>query len=389
MRTARSILALALTFAPTPALAAPPEVKPILLGEIDLRFHAAKRVEGEDGFAAARLRLGLQADVTSWFRAVGQAEWARDKPALLDAYAELRPLAGWALRIGASKTPLVSSAYDEPIYTLPVPERAMVTTAFWSGRDLGVELHKIATPSFPIEAWLRAGNGSGAVLGNDNSDFSMDARLDVALGRAMPGAPAALPFGLRLGAGLHLDSVEDRPGVTGATADGFTFYRPPTVTGPRRVAEAHAVLFAGPVQLTAGAAIAHESRSKDTDGNPETPRVPLPEIASRGGFAEAAWMITGHHRTPGAWPVATRWNVWDWGALEVAGRVERLDLGQGAPDVEPGGATTGALSLRWWATSFAALSAAFYAHAYDRPPIEEPERNDTWLALLRLTMRAP
>ncbi|GEN07959.1 hypothetical protein MFU01_29960 [Myxococcus fulvus] len=36
------------------------------------------------------------------------------------------------------------------------------------------------------------------------------------------------------------------------------------------------------------------------------------------------------------------------GALEVAGRVERLWLGRGAPDVQTGGATSGALAVRWW-----------------------------------------
>jgi len=231
-------LALAVAVA-SPALAAPPEIKPLLLGELDLRLHGADRIEGENGFAAARLRLGVSAEITPWFRALAQAEWARDKPALLDAYAELRPLAGWAVRLGASKTPLFTSARDEPVFALPVPERTMTVLAFWPGRDLGAEIHKLPTAALPLEGWLRVGNGSGAVLGNDNSDFAVDARLDVALGRARPGADSSQLFGVRLGTGLHLDSVEDRPGITGETADGFTFYRPPTVTGPRRIAEAH------------------------------------------------------------------------------------------------------------------------------------------------------
>lgn len=393
MRPASAAAALAViaaaSFRPAPARAEPPVVRPLLLGETDLRFDAPDRTEGEDGFRATRLRLGASVDIGSWFRAVGQAEWAQEKPALLDAYAELRPFAGWALRVGASKTPLFANARDDTVFTLPVPERPMVVTAFWPGRDLGVEIHKLPTRSFPVEAWLRAGNGSGAVLGNDNSDFAVDMRLDVALGRAQPGSAASSLLGLRLGGGLHLDSVEDRPGVSGATAGGFTFHRPPTVSGPRRVAEAHAVVHAGPVKVSGEIAVAHESRSKDTDGNPDTPRIPLPEVMSAGGYVEAAWMIFGPHRTPGAWPVKTPWNEWDWGGLELAGRFERLDLGKGAPDVQSGGATCGAVAVRWWATSYAALSAAFYGYAYDRPPIEEPDRKDTWVALLRLTMRAP
>lgn len=390
-RAGTAVLVGALTLAAltAPARAEPPVLRPILLGETDLRFDAPDRTEGEDGFAAARLRLGASLEVGSWFRAVGQAEWAREKPALLDAYAEFRPLPGWAVRAGASKTPLFANARDETVFTLPVPERPMVVTAFWPGRDLGVEIHKLPTLSLPVEAWLRVGNGSGAVLGNDNSDFAVDMRLDVALGRARPGAGTTSFFGLRLGGGLHLDSVEDRPGVTGATAGGFVFYRPPTVSGPRRVAEAHLVAYAGPVKVSGELALAHESRSKDTDGNPDTARIPLPETTSAGGYVEAAWMIFGPRRAQGAWPVTTPWNEWDRGGLELGARFERIDLGKGAPDVEAGGATSGAVALRWWATSYAALSAAFHGYLYDAPPIEEPDRKDTWVAMLRLTMRAP
>jgi phosphate-selective porin OprO and OprP len=372
-----------------PARAEPPLVRPLLLGETDLRFDAPDRTEGEDGFAAARLRLGAGLDVGSWFRAVAQAEWARDRPALLDAYAELRHPSGWAVRLGASKTPLFAGARDEAVFSLPVPERPMVVTAFWPGRDLGAEIHRMPTDSFPVEAWLRAGNGSGAVLGNDNSDFAADMRLDVVLGRARPDSAPSSFFGLRLGGALHLDSVEDRPGISATTAGGFTFYRPATVSGARRVAEAHAVVFAGPVKLSGEIAVAHESRSKDTDGNPDTARVPLPQVMSAGGYVEAAWMIFGPRRAPGAWPVRAPWNEWDWGGLELAGRFERLELGKGAPDVQAGGGTCAAVAVRWWATSYAALSSAFYGYAYDVPPIEEPDRKDSWVALLRLTMRAP
>ncbi|MBK8256179.1 MAG: hypothetical protein IPK82_26355 [Polyangiaceae bacterium] len=372
-----------------PASADSVAFKPLFLSETDLRFDAPDRIEGEDGFALVRARLGARIDVGSWLSGVAQAEWAREKPALLDAYTELRPLKWLAIRVGASKTPLFAGARDEWVANLPIPERSMVVNAFWPGRDLGAELHLLPTPNLPIEAWVRAGNGSGAVLGNDNSDFAMDMRLDVALGRAIPTVGKNVFWGVRFGAGLHVDSVEDRPGVAGTTAGAFTFYRPPTVSGGRRVVEAHAVTWVGPVRVSGEFAFALESRGKDTDGNPDTPRVPLIATRSSGGGAEVAWMITGQRRVPGAWPVDTPWNQWDFGALELAARVERLDLGVGAPDVTAGGATSGAVALRWWATNYAALSAAFYGYLYDRPPIEEPDRKDSWVTLLRLTLKTP
>lgn len=384
-----SVFVVGLVAGPRVAHAAPPSIRPTVLGEIDFKLHAAERIEGEDGFGVTRLRLGAVADFTPWCSALAQAEWAREKPVLLDAFVALRAASALEIRVGASKTPLFASARDDVVFALPIPERSMLARAFWPGRDVGVEVHQIATSRLPIEGWLRLGNGSGSVLGNDNSDFSLDARLDVALGRALRDASADVPFGLRLGAGIHADSAEDRPGIAGETADGFTFYRPATVSGPRRVVEAHAVAFAGPVKLTAEAGLATEGRSKDTDGNPATPRAALPSVGSRGGSVEVAWMITGQRRTPGAWPVRSPWNVWDWGAVEVAGRVERLSFGLGAADVKRGGATAGAAAIRWWATSFLAASVAWYYTGYDAPPVEEPDRSASWLGLARLTVRSP
>ena len=265
----------------------------------------------------------------------------------------------------------------------------MLVRAFWPGRDVGLEVHRLPSPSFPVEAWLRVGNGSGIALGNDNSDFALDARLDAVFGRAAPRSDARRFFGVRVGAGLHKESAEDRLGIRGATADGFLFYRPTIVYGSRHVAESHAQVLAGPVQIRAELAVAKEGRAKDTDGNPNTPRVVQDPIRSSGGSVEVAWMITGQHRSPGQWPASLPGRRFGIGALEVGARFERLDLGLGAEGVARGGAKTGAFSVRWWATSFCALSAAAYYTAFEVPPIEEPNQKDSWLGLFRATFQVP
>lgn len=392
-RSPRALAAAALigpVLCAAPAVAEPPDVQVLLLGEVDARLHSAARVEGEDGFSITRLRLGARANLAPWLAAVAQAEWAQEKPALLDAYAAARPGERWEISAGARKTPLFASARDEPVWMLPVPERPMVTRAFWPARDVGVEVHRLPSPALPIEAWLRGGNGSGSVLGNDNSDYAIDARLDAVFGRAMPDASPDLTFGLRVGGGLHAESAEDRPGVRGTTADGYLFYRSQTVNGPRRVAEAHLVALAGPIKLTAEVAHARESRAKDTDGNPDTPRVAEDPVSSSGASVEIAWMAIGAWRTPGVWPAAAPSGAaFLPGALEVAGRLERLDLSYGARDVAPGGATAGAAAVRWWAAPFVALSVAGYLTLYDVPPIESPGETRSWLGLVRATFHAP
>jgi phosphate-selective porin OprO and OprP len=376
---------------PTPEARAdnPFELQPILVGELDYRLHSNKDLEAYDGFDVDRFRLGARVSYTRWFTAVMQVELVGEKPTILDARVVVKPSRDWELTFGAGPTPLFSSARDEPLWALPVPELSMVTRAFWAGYDFGVEAHRKPTPGLPIEGWVRLGNGSGSALGNDNSDYALDARLDVALGRAVTNAPASRRFGLRFGSGLHAEVAESRLGISGTTADGFLFYAPATVSGPRYVTEAHLVAYGGPVKLTVEAALGKESRSIDLSGNPDAPSVPLPSVTSRGAFVELGWMITGPWRRHGMWPVQSPFGTWDWGGLELGARVERLDLERGARDVTPGGATSGSAALRWWVTSFVAASAAAYFTDYDTAPAVEPGRTKSWLGIFRVTVRLP
>ncbi len=365
------------------------ELDPIVMSEIDLRVHSQRNFEANDGFDVARLRLGARLGFTRWFRAAAQVEVVGDSPRILDAWVAVIPSPEWEIGFGAAATPLFSSARDEPLWALPLPELSMVTRAFWPAYDAGIEVHRLPTPRLPLEGWLRVGNGSGSALGNDNSDYAVDARLDAAFGRAVTGAPRSLFGGLRLGAGLHAESALSRLGVSGTTADGFLFFRPTTVNGPRYVTEGHLVGYAGPVKLTVEAALAKESRSQNLSGNPDAPSVPQDPVISRGGFVEAAWMILGPRRRHGAWPVDSPVGTWDWGALELGARAERLALETGARDVKSGGATSGSAALRWWVTSFVAVSAAVYYTSYDQAPVEEPAVTRSWLGIFRATMRLP
>ncbi len=368
-----------------------PRIDPVVIGEFDLRLHSAKdEAEGNDGFAMRRIDLGAYAILANWATVLADVEFAnREGPIILDAFLSLRPLPWLEVNLGPTKTPLFSSAHDELTWMLPVPELPMSVQALWPGRDAGVEAHVLPSERLPLEAWFRVGNGSGAALGNDNSDFAVDGRLDVALGRARPGARASLPWGLRLGSGIHAKSVFDRPGVAGETADAFEFYRPVTVSGPETIAEAHAVLFAGPFKITAEGGQAHQSRAEDAAGSATGPVKSLPSVRSRGGYVEAAWMITGQHRVHGAWPVSNSIRSFLGGGVEVAARVDRLDLDRGASDVVGGGGTMIGFSARWWATRFFALAVAGYHTQFDAPPVEEPTTVGTWLAISRLTIFAP
>jgi phosphate-selective porin OprO/OprP len=357
-------------------------VDPIAMIETTAQYIPAEE-EGASGFGVRRLYLGARWRPVSWASVVGSFNAAAsDQDSLMiDAFVRAAPKGPLDVSIGYAKTPLFASARDLGIETVPIPELSLATRAFWPGRDTGAEVH-LAGPTLPVEAWLRVGNGSGRSKGNDNPEISFDGRADLAFGRARAGAERSEHYGFRLGGGFHLEEVGEREGLGGATPTGFAFWSAPTVAGTVWVAEGHAVGFLGPVMVTLEGAAASEDRSTDADGDPDTPRVEQDPVQSSGGSGEVAWMVTGQHRIAGAWPVAG-----DRIGIEVAGRGERLSLGIGAADVDPGGATGGELAVRAWHPGGlgAGLTGGYFV--YDVAPEAEPGVTASWFVAARVTAR--
>lgn len=380
-------LMVALASAASPLGTADDRFALVLVGEIDARLQSAE-VEGLNGLSLARFRIGGRAAPVSWFRLVGTAEWAQEKPALNDAYFELLPLDGLEVLVGYSKTPLFITGKSTRVEALSIPERSLVVRALWPRRDLGVEVHW--RPLFaPVEMWGRFGNGSGSPLGNDDPRPAGDARVDLTLGRERRGDEGST-WGLRAGLGAHAEDAFDRPGIGGFTTQGFLFYRPPVVSGPRAVVEGHVAAGYGPFRLLVEGGSGWERRSRDTDGNPNTPREALPTVSSHGVSAELSWVLRGLPRLELTWPGepprtdgSTEWNG---GSLELTARFERVWLGREATDVEAGGAAGGAASLRWWVNTFFGVGIAGYLMRYDRAPLELPDTLYSWLVLTRATV---
>lgn len=373
----RPLVVAALLAASAPAAAQ--TVTPVAIAEVDYRRYP-REVEGFDGFALARARLGLKAQLTPTLRAMLWGEWVlRDTPYVLDAFVAWRFAPAWELTVGLSRSVLFQSGRIEAQEMLPIPERSMLVRALWANRTLGVEVWHHST-TLPIDAWLRIGNGTGTLYGNDTTLPTGEARVDFVLGRTRDGDHRAARYGLRVGVGGSLGTVFDRAGIGLRTVANFTFDRAPVVSGLRWLAEAHLLGHAGPVQLLVEAGFARESRERDDDGNAATPRVSLPSVESGGVAAELAWMIVGAHRSPRVWPGDGGAR---WGALELAGRYERVYTHAAAADVTPGGAHSAALSLRYWAPRWVTVGLAGYAYAFDHAPVEEPNETSSWVVMLR------
>lgn len=133
--------------------------------------------------------------------------------------------------------------------------------------------------------------------------------------------------------------------------------------------------------------MARESRSRDDDGNPSTPRLTLPVVRSYGVTAELSCVLLGGARAVGHAPQARTdaAGAWRGGALEVALRYDGLWLAHSASDVLSGGSQGGALALKWWPMEFLAATLAGYITHYDTAPIDAPGERWSWGSLARLS----
>jgi phosphate-selective porin OprO/OprP len=354
-------------------------LRPTVLVETAYRVYPSE-AEGNTGFAIERFRPGLVLAPTSGFRGVATTEFAGEHASILDAFLRVRATDWAEFTFGYSKPPMFASFTYEPVHSLPFPDQAPVVTSFRVDRDLGADVH--FTPhDLPLEGWLRVGNGTGSPLGNDNALPAGYGALDLVLGRAWVGAPAdRRVYGLRLGGSMLVESTRDRDGIAGRTSLGFVYFRPVVVSGLRVVAEGHAVAYVGPVRLTVEGAVARESRSKDADGNPATPRVDLDAISSYGLTTEVAWVLLGSPREVGRAPRArgSADGGWSGGAVELAARYDGMWLARRARDVRVGGSQGGALALKWWPVDFMAATLAGDVTRYEAAPLEEPDTLISW-----------
>lgn len=356
-------------------------VAPTALMQLD--FQASPQEEENTGFSLQRFRIGAYSQPADWMFALAQIQFdsADEGPAVLDAYARVGPWHGLRLTAGYSRSPLFVSARNELDGMAPFPELSLPAKALWPNRDLAIEAH-YAPDRFPLEAWLRFGNGNPTPNENDlGNAFAVTGRVDATMGRGRVDARGDETFGLRVGASAVIDMASyDRAGIGGTTASGFEFYRPTVVSGTRRIFEAHALAYFGAVRVLVEAGGAIEDRAPA--GKSFAPAL------SRGLSAEIAWMITGEKRSSSVWPVRAAKSPFsfDHPAIEIAARGERLDAGVGMPDYARGGATGASVAANAYLNAMLGFTLAGYYDRYDTAPIEEPTRLDSWLVQARLTI---
>jgi len=314
---------------------------------------------------------------------------------VLDAFVQFKPHDAITIDVGSTKPPLFASFRDEPLHTMPLPDRPRVEEAFSLQRDVGAGV-RVAPSTLPFELHYRVGNGSGSVVSNDNPYPAVYGAADFVVGRAWlahtrpaaDGSPET--FGLRLGIGGMAENTADRDSIKGTSPLGFVYARPVVVAGARTIGAAYAIAYAGPLRATVEGAVADESRNRDDDGNVDTPRVSLPSVQSRGFSAELAVTILGRPREVGRAPRAAE-GAWRGGALEAVARFDALWLLHDSDDpaIAENDSRGGSLGLKWWPAPFLAASASGFFTAYDVPPVETPDVDASWGILQRLSLFWP
>lgn len=343
-------------------------VQPTLLFETDYRHHVDD-AEGPNGFSLARARLGLRLTPTSWMTAVGTVEFAeQEQILLLDAYARLDATDWLEFTVGLAKPPLFASFRHEEIATLAMPSRSAVVNEMRVRRDAGVEA-RFKPRAAPLEAIVRLGNGSMALMGEGSLTPTGYANLDLVLGRAWAGGESEL-LGLRFGVAGMVGETRERESIAGATPLEFVYAQPALTRGLRARATSHALIYAGPVRLIVEAGFAHDRRDY---GEPTLTR---DGVQTWGLTGELSWTIRGPWREVGTRPELARLadGPWEGGALELTARVDRFWLGRGTPELLDAGGTTAALGLKWWPTGFLGLALYGDATRFEVAPIEAPAR---------------
>jgi phosphate-selective porin OprO/OprP len=377
----------AIAHADLPSVLSRIELSPTTMAQLDYDAHAAEAAN-HDGFVLQRARLGLRARPVPWLLLVTTIEYSGGKVVPYEVFVEAVAKRSWRFSVGFRRTPLFHTAKDELIESLPIPELSLSTRALWPGVDLGADVH-YQSVTVPVEAWFRVGNGSQNVAGNDNNYPALDLRVDAVLGKARLGHIDGW-WGFRAGAGAHAKFRQDTTGLYGSTPDSFVFYHPVPTHGWQAIGEAHAAAWLGRWTLMAEGGVAREDRT----GTVLSTKAPALPVYTWGASLELACTVWGKPRPAGVSYVPGRWpneeplslTTWRGGAVEIAGRIERVDLDRHAPDVVAGGAEGGTIAVNWWSTPYTALTVAATDYHYLLSPIEQPGQKNFWLVMARTTL---
>lgn len=283
-----------------------------------------------DGFDIVRRRVGIEGRIAGDVEFQVEREFATDDP-WRDVFVNYRRFEIVRVQAGKFKVPF-SLDENTSSANLDFAHRSLAANQLAPGRDRGVMVHgRLFDEVLRYEVGWFEGEGRNARVSNPDrvgGGESVAGRLSVQpfrLGRTLL---ADMQFGFAI---ADTDVPEGISGFRGRTTlDGPLFPAYLWVRGARRRTGLEARWRPGPFSIKAEHIRVETERLgqsvEDTD---------LPPLTATGWYVSGSWFITGERKVDGG--ARPRRSLVDGGvgAIEVAGRIERLEFANASSDAGP------------------------------------------------------
>jgi phosphate-selective porin OprO and OprP len=371
----------------------------------DTNIDFRARVEGQildsepglgdsDGFDIVRRRVGIEGRIAGDIDFQLEREIDTEDP-WRDVYVNYRRFDIVRVQAGKFKMPF-SLDENTSSANLDFAYRSMAANQLAPGRDRGVMVHgRVFRSIVQYEAGWFAGEGRNARVNNPER---------VSGGESLAGRLSVQPFRQTdtplsdMEVGLAFTDTEVPEGIAGfrgrTTLDGPLFPAYLWVRGSRTRTGLEARWRPGPFSVKAEyirvATERQEQSVEDTD---------LPALTATGWYVSGTWFITGERKADGgARPRRTliRGGV---GAIEVAGRIERLEFANEASDdgppsvsprspvVLPNSDRAVTLGVNWFPVRGVKIQTNFVHETIEDPERGPfPERASFWSSILRIQL---
>jgi phosphate-selective porin OprO/OprP len=282
---------------------------------------------GISGYVTRHVEYEIERELRDYFRGLYEEidEERRTEDPWRDVFVNFRYFRNFQIQVGQFKVPF---GYEQTTgeSKLDFVYRSRISEFIAPGRDKGIMAHgRFFERGLNYEFGYFREDGEQART-RDNQGSGRRAFAGRVTGRPfrllpLPGPLKEFEFG---GAFVHSELPELQGSLRGRTVAQQTFFDRRFVRGNRLRLGAEAVWTPGPFGFHGEFMHARDERLGQSIQGRD-----LPDLISRGWYADASWVVTGEHKRGGVVPRHELLSGWGFGAVELAARYEQLRFGSG------------------------------------------------------------